>query len=494
MPQSQPGRSLRDRSVLRQLLVTMLAFGALVGLLSPPFAGATLGSSDALSAHFFAMCVAAGLVVGAANFLIFRVVVSRELWKVVAGMRHVNEAVANARDTGAGCGGDCAIEVTSRDVIGEVALSFNSMTEAVGRRITVEATTRSLLAELSGIVQVDKVASRILESLSGVCHARAGVLYADTGTRFELITCFGVDKTDDVLPSLDASQGLAERALSTGNVIHVSPLRDGFEWVHMSTPLGSFRPESLALVPLMAEHKAAGLAVVACPDAELPEEGRFLLDAMRFQAAPYLSNAMLHSKLEVLAAIDELTHLLNRRFGMRRLSEEFSRATRHGVPVSIIMMDIDHFKVFNDTFGHDAGDAVLVSVASVLEQNVRAGDIVCRYGGEELVIVAPGMGLSDAATSAERLRRIIQTTPTLWREQSLHVTVSIGAASWPVAKVSTPEELVTCADEALYHAKKSGRDRVSVHQGDRVIPLSMLTLDTASTRPDARKESGEPRA
>ena len=164
---------------------------------------------------------------------------------------------------------------------------------------------------------------------------------------------------------------------------------------------------------------------------------------------------------------------------MRRLSEEFSRATRHGTPLSVIMLDIDHFKVFNDTFGHDAGDAVLVAVASILEENIRAGDVVCRYGGEELVVVAPGMGLSDAGTSAERFRRSIETTPIQWRDQLLHVTVSVGAAAWPVAHVSTPEELVTCADEALYHAKKGGRDRVSLHQGDSVIPLSVLQPGTS---------------
>ncbi len=489
MPQSTRRPRAPRRSVLRQLFLSMLAFGAVVGVAFPPFAHAVLGTDDALSIHFFAMCVMAGLVVGAANFVIFKVVVSRELVRVVAGMKHINDAVAVAQDTGAACRDDCKIDVTSNDLIGQVALSFNSMTEAVGKRIAVEATTRSLLAELSSEVELNDVASRLLESFTTICGSRAGVLYADTGKRMEFLSRFGLDMVGDIPTSVDSSLGMAERALTTGAVVHVVPTRDGFEWVRMSSPLGSLRPLSITLVPLMAEQKAVGLVVLGCSEEDLSDEKRLLIDAIRTQAAPYLSNAVLHNKLQALAAIDELTHVLNRRFGVRRLTEEFSRATRHGVPLSVMMIDIDHFKVFNDTFGHDAGDAVLVSVASILERSIRAGDIVCRYGGEELVVVAPGMGLSDAAESAERLRRVVETTPIRWRDQSLHVTISVGAASWPVAKVSTPEELIACADEAMYHAKNGGRDRVSLHQGDKVIPLSMLVTEPVRTPADLHKET-----
>jgi two-component system cell cycle response regulator len=348
------------------------------------------------------------------------------------------------------------------------------MAEAIARRVSVESTTRGLLADLSTTVELEGVSDRILASLCRICSAKAGVLYANTGNRLELLSCSGVDRSDDLPESIDATQGLAERALSTGEIVHVSPSKDGFEWVRMSSPLGAFLPESIALVPLMAEQRPAGLAVLASPESDMSGASRQLADAIRHQAAPYLGNAVLHRKLEDLAAIDELTHVLNRRFGMRRLSEEFSRATRHGTPLSLVMLDIDHFKVFNDTFGHDAGDAVLVAVASIIEKSLRAGDLVCRYGGEEFLVVAPGMGLSDAGGAAERLRRTVETTPIEWRDQSLHVTVSLGAAAWPVAHVSVPEELVTCADEALYHSKNSGRDRVSLHQGDSVIPLSVL--------------------
>lgn len=479
------GRDSR-RSVFKQLLLTMLAFGAAVGLLFPPFSYSVLGTEGALSVGFFMMCVGAGLLVGAANFLLFKVVVFRELSRVVAAMNHVNKVVAVAQDSGSGRRDDCRVAVTSDDLIGEAAESFNSMTEAIGRRIEAKTVTRGLLAELSTTVDLETVSSGILESLARVCNAKGGALFADTGTRFELVSCFGMDTGDDAPDGIDTSQGLTERAISTGDICHISPSRDGYEWVHMSSPLGSLRPESLALVPLMAEQRATGLVVLACSDAEMAGDRAPLVDAIRTQAAPYLHNAVLHRKLEDLAAIDELTRVLNRRFGMRRMSEEFSRATRNGVPLSILMIDIDHFRVFNDTFGRDAGDTVLVGVVSILEQNVRAGDIVCRYGGGKLLIVAPGMGLSDAAAVADRLRRVIEGTPTQRGERLLHVSVSIGAASWPVAHVSTAEELVTSADEALHHAKNGGRNAVSLHQGDSVIPLSLLRPERSEPLEDSR--------
>lgn len=473
---SERSVSTPRRSVFKELLFSMLAFGTVVGLMFPLFAEAQLHTSNAMTYHFFALCVASGLVVGAGNFLIFKMVVSRQLSRLASGMKQVNDAVRTANDSGEGAREACKLAVTSNDLIGDVAASFNDMTDAISRRITVESTTRKLLATLSATAEETVVSREILEALAVICRAKAGVLYGDTGQKFKMLSSFGVDLADELPQEIDASQGLTKRALARGEVLSASPSRDGFEWMELSTPLGGFRPGSVALVPLMAEQRAVGIAAMACTSDRLSDEQESLLDAIRTQAAPYLHTAILHEKLRNLAAIDDLTRILNRRFGMRRLAEEFSRSARHGLPLSVIMIDIDRFKAFNDTFGHDAGDAVLVAVARVLENSVRAGDVVCRYGGEELMIVAPGMGMNDAGAVAERLRRLVEMTPIIWRDQSLNVTVSLGTASWPIVRASMPEEMVTYADEALYHAKRSGRNRVSVHQGKDVIPVSMLEV------------------
>ena len=465
------------RSIFKDLLFTMLAFGTIMGLGFPPFAAVALQTRDALTFGFFAICVTAGLVLGSANFVLFKVVVSRQISRIVRGMQQINESVEVASGGGKECQDNCKLEVTSNDLIGDVAVSFNSMTEAIGRRITVESTARRLLAELSTSFELDVVSREILEALGDVCQAKAGVLYGDTGKKLELLHSYGIDRSRDTPDRLDVSQGLAERALATGKVVSASPSRDGLEWVSLSSPLGGFRPELVLLVPLMAEQRAVGLAVVASSTEALTDEQTLLVDAIRTQAAPYLHTAVLHQKLRDLAAIDDLTRVLNRRFGLRRLNEEFSRAVRHGVPLSVLMVDIDRFKSFNDSFGHDAGDAVLIAVAAGLERMVRSGDVVCRYGGEELMIVAPGMGMNDAAQAGERLRRLVETTPVPWRDQTMHVTISVGVASWPVVRASIPEELVTCADQALYHAKDAGRNRVSVHQGEHVVALDAISVD-----------------
>jgi len=472
-----PRRTAGDRpprSVLKELLFSMLAFGTVVGLLFPPFASAQLHSPAAMSYRFFALSVASGLIVGAGNFLIFKMVVSRQLALLVSGMRHVNAEVRAAMDTGSDTLDQCKLSVTSSDLIGDATASFNHMTEAIGRRIGVESTTRRLLARLSQSVALDVVSRDILDALADITGARGGVLYGDTGQKLRLFGSFGVDAGSGVPDELDASQGLAQRAVSRGEVICASPSRDGFEWVAFSTPLAQFRPGSITVIPLVAEQRPVGVVVLACCGERLSEEQSHLVDAVRTQAAPYLHTAILHDKLRNLAAIDDLTQILNRRFGMRRLAEEFSRAARHGVPLSVCMVDIDRFKEFNDAHGHDAGDAVLVAVARVLDGCGRAGDVVCRYGGEEMLIVAPGTGMKDAVAFAERARRMVEATPIIWRDQQLKVTVSIGTATWPVVRASFPEEMITYADAALYHAKRSGRNQVSVHEGKEVKPASAL--------------------
>lgn len=462
------------RSVFRELLTSMLLFGGLIGMVLPPFAAVVLKTPEALGPHFFAMCMGVGITVGVANYFLFRIFVSRHMMRVVVGMRQINEAVAVAENTGSSCASGCLLEVTSNDLLGDTIEAFNSMSEAIGSRIRTETMTRRLLAELSTTVDLTDTSRKILESVSGICEATAGAIYVSEDSRLEYMTSFAVDMSDNLPRTLDVDQGLTAQCLNTGDIVHVSPERDGYTWFTSSTPLGRMRPGGIVLIPLIAEQKTVGLVVMARPGDEITGAERDLLEAVRKQAAPYLATAVMHRKVEDLAAIDDLTRLLNRRFGLRRLEEEFSRSVRHGVPLSVIMLDIDNLKGFNDTFGHDAGDAVLVEVASVFEKSVRSGDIVCRYGGEELIIVAPGMGLNDAIKSAERLRRQIESTSVEWGGKTLSITVSLGVASWPVAHASTAEEIVACADGAMYYAKEHGRNQVALNDGDRVMPAASL--------------------
>lgn len=462
------------RSLFRNLFFAMIGFGVMVGMAFPPFAKLVLDSDRALSFQFFVLCVLAGFAVGAMNFLIFSMVVSRHLGYVAEGMRHVLDRLREAESGGEMCTEECGIAVTSDDAIGSIQRAFNALTEAIAHYVGLESVTKRLHTEMAASVEVEQVSEVLLGALNSAAEAQAGLLYGDTGEAFELLANQGADEGEELPKRLDKGQGPIQQAMRSGRVIALSAAADHLSWIQRSTPLGSFRPQSLIAVPLMGKANVVGVAVLASRAERLTADTHAILETLGKEGAPYLESAILHRKLRDLAALDDLTRILNRRFGVRRLSEEFSRAVRHGTPLSVLFIDIDHFKTFNDTFGHDAGDEVLKRVAAELEGHIRSGDVACRYGGEEFMIVAPGTGMKDAARLGERLRRIVQAAALPWGQKELSVTISVGLATWPVEQASVADELVSAADEALYAAKRAGRNRLFVMQVGRAIPASDL--------------------
>jgi two-component system cell cycle response regulator len=157
---------------------------------------------------------------------------------------------------------------------------------------------------------------------------------------------------------------------------------------------------------------------------------------------------------------DGLTHAYNHRYFDDQLKTEVAYAQRHGTYLSLMMLDIDHFKKINDTHGHLAGDAVLVQFAQTIQKAIRKEDLFARYGGEEFALLCRSTEPSTAKTFAERLRRLIETMVVRHNGIDIRVTASIGVASAPDPRVRTPESLVALADGALYEAKHSGRNRV----------------------------------
>lgn len=168
-----------------------------------------------------------------------------------------------------------------------------------------------------------------------------------------------------------------------------------------------------------------------------------------------------HENLLSSALRDPLTRLFNKRYFLDRLDSELKFARRHRTSVSLLMVDVDHFKAVNDTHGHLAGDAVLVNLASVLTRAVRNEDVVARFGGEEIAIILRAISLEPAMLLADRLRHLVEQTTTPHAGLELRVTASIGAAEYPSSKAETIEALMEAADRALYRAKDKGRNRVS---------------------------------
>lgn len=187
---------------------------------------------------------------------------------------------------------------------------------------------------------------------------------------------------------------------------------------------------------------------------------RFLPVAVADQVALALANLRLRESLRQQSIRDPLTGLFNRRYMEESLNREIPRATRSRTPVAVMMIDLDHFKKFNDQYGHDAGDTLLRELGAHIVANTRAEDIACRYGGEEFALILPGAPARAAADRAEALRKRVGALTVLHRGEPLPpVTLSIGLAVLP-DHCETSEDLLRAADAALYRAKASGRNRV----------------------------------
>lgn len=234
-------------------------------------------------------------------------------------------------------------------------------------------------------------------------------------------------------------------------------------------------------IPILAQGEALGILhfqateeVPVLADAELSLKTTFA-----GQVGLSVANIRLREALRTQSIKDPLTGLYNRRYLTEMLEREIRRAVRAEQALGILMLDLDHFKKFNDTYGHDAGDTVLRETATFLSKSIRVEDIVCRFGGEEFVVILPTADLNAAAARAERIRSKLHELTVLHQGQSLGmITVSVGVSALPV-NGTTPKELLDAADAALYRAKREGRDRVVKAESSRIA-------QPPESAPDAR--------
>ena len=217
---------------------------------------------------------------------------------------------------------------------------------------------------------------------------------------------------------------------------------------------------ALKIFPLRAGESTVGTLVCGArqPDA-LPEPAQRELSMLALQAAEALVRTRLYEQMEKLATLDGLTGLLNRRTFNTQLQARLREAQRYKRPLSLLLLDVDHFKKVNDTHGHPAGDAVLRGVAGLAQAQARETDLVARYGGEEMALVLPETDARGALIIAERIRAAVAAARHLTEQGPIQVTLSVGVATWPGAG-EDPEALLASADKALYRAKQSGRNRV----------------------------------
>ena len=218
--------------------------------------------------------------------------------------------------------------------------------------------------------------------------------------------------------------------------------------------------------PYLDPHPGAGDWVIAITE-DITERKRHedQLEAQR----KALEEAYLH--LQEVVVTDPLTGAKNRRGLEAALERAVDDARRHGTPVSAVAIDIDHFKVYNDSFGHPAGDSVIVAVATIVQRTLRPTDLGARVGGEEFTVLLPDTDRAGAEAAAERIRRAIAHA----RWQHSPVTASLGCATWTPGTGQSPADLLADADRALYQSKRDGRNRVT-HRADMPEPATAVPV------------------
>lgn len=227
---------------------------------------------------------------------------------------------------------------------------------------------------------------------------------------------------------------------------------------------------SVFSLPLMVRDKLIGVLWIGRAEANsFTPTDRQSLESIASQIAIAFDRSQLYTKTKELSVRDELTGIYNRRHFYHMLGLEFKRAERFKRYISLLMFDVDHFKKFNDTYGHLKGDEILRQFAQLLQANIREVDVLARFGGEEFVIMLTDTSLGDAVSVANKLRELIRTQLRLEDVHTHPMTVSIGVSSYPDSAIDK-DDLINTADVALYAAKHDGRDCIRCYQVDH-LPL-----------------------
>ncbi len=212
-------------------------------------------------------------------------------------------------------------------------------------------------------------------------------------------------------------------------------------------------------LPLINKGEVIGILIIGSktPAAYSPEQ-TLLLEHLALQIAAPIENSRLFAKAEEMARIDGTTQLFNRRHFDERMREEIDRHSRYGDTLSLLLIDLDNFKKYNDTFGHLAGDRMLIYAAGLVKAATRSSDLAFRYGGDEFAVMLPNSSTADAFNVAERMREnfALETSG-----RQVNITISVGVASWP-GDGGTMDEICHAADMALYYAKRTGQNRTSI--------------------------------
>jgi diguanylate cyclase (GGDEF)-like protein len=323
---------------------------------------------------------------------------------------------------------------------------------------------------------------QILESSVNLLAAASGSLMMvdHTGENLEIVATKGMNRALAQTLRVRIGVGIAGQVAQSGSPLLVSDIEEDPRVGIPNRP--RFRAKSFISLPIRLGGRTIGVLNLSdlVQRENFNESDLHLLTAFIEQAAAMLERlAALESAahFEEQAMTDPLTGVYNRRFLDRRLEEELNRSSRQNLEFSLMLLDLDHFKIYNDLCGHLAGDQALAKIAGLLKGTAREMDVVTRYGGEEFCILLPGTSSREAKLAAERVRRALEMEAFAGEELLPlgRLTVSIGLATYPLDS-DDPSALIHAADLALYQAKSQGRNRTVDRDQSQVLSQSRLSL------------------
>ena len=376
-----------------------------------------------------------------------------------------------------------AIEVRSRDEVGRLALTFNAMTDDLRSYVGALQTSRDELqvsrdelqagvarlgATLASTHDLDGILTVVLDAAMASTRAGAGAVLLLSADRSALELAVGKGLPDDGPRRLALGEGVAGTVASTGEALR------GRTGPDLAPAPGEPTGATVVAVPLTSSTTVIGVLLLLdrADGEEFDDRDLSTLRTFTSQATVAVDNVLLHEEARRLSVTDGLTGLWNFRYFQLTLAKEIERGSRFDRPLALLMLDLDHFKRVNDQYGHQRGDAVLIELAERLRGLVRDVDTLARYGGEELVVVLPETDEPGAVRAAERICEAVRaTTFGLPGELPVPVTVSIGVAVFP-GHGATPSALLRAADDALYAAKREGRDAWRLASTPAAAPAS----------------------
>lgn len=376
------------------------------------------------------------------------------LSNLIAGAREISD-------------GDFSHQITpsSDDEIGELTSTFDEMrinlknTKAdLDYRIMQLSTLYEVGKAISSVLDFKKLQHIILETVVKVIKAEKGSLMLVDDAEKALTIGVAVGMSEEVARDtrLEIGKSVAGYVVDTRKPLYIKNVET--DQAFLAIKKKNVRSGTLMCAPLLAKDKLLGALNVSRSEPDSFSEKDFeLFINLANQAAIAIENARLYR----YAVTDEMTRLYNHRYFQQRLDEELLRADRYENHVSLLILDVDHFKNFNDTYGHPEGDRVLKTVARLIEKSVREIDIAARYGGEEFVVICPEKNGEGSLVPAERIRNAIESFDFRISGQPVQITVSLGVACYP-DQAKTKSELIQKADYALYFSKEAGRNRATL--------------------------------